>query len=129
MKKKQKSPGERATTILIVEDDNDLRKTIVKALRQEGYRVYGAANAGEAIECVQQREVNIIFMDICLPDRNGLKTYQVIKKIQPTAKMVMMTGFFVPDLVEAALTEGACGVLYKPFNMDDILKMIGKIMD
>ena len=128
-KKSKKPPnkGRRQVTILIVEDDRDLRESLATSLRDEGYHAISAQDADEAIASVKAHKVNIVFMDICLPDRNGVEAYKAINKIQPTAKTVMMTGFFVQDLVNAAISAGACDILYKPFSMDDILNMIKKI--
>jgi len=125
--KKQIKDGTSQITILIVEDDQDLRESLATALRDEGYHVISAQDADEAIASVKAHKVNIVFMDICLPDMNGVKVYKAIKKIQSAATTVMMTGFFVQDLVDAAIGAGAYDVLYKPFTMDDILKMIKKI--
>ncbi|MBU0716115.1 MAG: response regulator [Verrucomicrobia bacterium] len=125
--KKSIKDGANQIAILIVEDDQDLRESLATALRDEGYHVIWAQDADEAIVSVKAHKVNIVFMDICLPDMNGVEVYKAIKKIQPTATTVMMTGFFVQDLVNAAISAGAYDILYKPFTMDDILKMIKKI--
>ena len=127
LKKPLKKAGKRQITILIVEDDQDLRESLAAALRDEGHHVIWAQDADAAIASVKAHKVNIVFMDICLPDMNGVKVYKAIKKIQPTAITVMMTGFFVQDLVDEAIGAGAYDILYKPFTMDDILKMIKKI--
>jgi len=128
--KKLKKPikdGTNQIAILIVEDDQDLRESLATALRDEGYHAIAAQDADEAIASVKAHKVNIVFMDICLPDMNGVEVYKAIKKIRPTATTVMMTGFFVQDLVNAAISAGAYDILYKPFTMDDILKVIKKI--
>ena len=128
--KKSEKPLEesrRQIIILIVEDDRDLRESLATALRDEGYHAIAAQDADEAIASVKAHKVNIIFMDICLPGMNGVEVYKAIKKIQPTATTVMMTGFFVQDLVNAAISAGAYDIIYKPFTMDDILKVIRKI--
>ena len=128
--KKSKKPlkkDKRPITILIVEDDDDLRESLAASLSDEGYHVLWAGDADEAIASVKAHKVNIVFMDICLPGMNGVEVYKAIKKMQPTVKTVMMTGFFVHDLVNAAISAGAYDVLYKPFAMDDILKVIKKI--
>jgi len=119
--------GKRQITILIVEDDQDLREALAAALCDEGYHAISAQDADEAIVSVKAHKVNIVFMDICLPDMNGVEVYKAIKKIQPSAITVMMTGFFVQDLVNEAISAGAYDILYKPFTMDDILKTIKKI--
>ena len=125
--KKTLKEGNRQITILIVEDDQDLREVLATSLRNEGYQVISAQDSDEAIASVKARKVNIVFMDICLPDMNGVKVYKAIKKIQPAVTTVMMTGFFVQDLVDEAISAGAYDILYKPFTMDDILKVIKKI--
>jgi len=125
--KKTSKAGKRQITILIVEDDQDLREALAASLRDEGYHAIWAQDADEAIASVKAHKVNIVFMDICLPDMNGVEVYKAIKKIQPSAITVMMTGFFVQDLVNEAISAGAYDILYKPFTMDDILKTIKKI--
>ena len=127
--KKSKKPlnAGKTATILIVEDDRDLREALATTLRDEGYQALSARDADEALASVKAHKVNIVFMDICLPGLNGVEVYKAIKKIQPTATTVMMTGFFVQDLVDAAISAGAYDILYKPFTMDDILKVIRKI--
>jgi len=125
--KKTSKAGKRQITIWIVEDDQDLREALAASLRDEGYHAIWAQDADEAIASVKAHKVNIVFMDICLPDMNGVEVYKAIKKIQPAATTVMMTGFFVQDLVDAAISAGAYDILYKPFTMDDILKVIKKI--
>jgi len=128
--KKSEKPLEesrRQIIILIVEDDRDLRESLATALRDEGYHAIAAQDADEAIASVKAHKVNIVFMDICLPGMNGVEVYKAIKKIQPAATTVMMTGFFVQDLVNAAISAGAYDIIYKPFTMDDILKVIRKI--
>ena len=119
--------GKGQIAILIVEDDQDLREALATSLGDEGYQVISAQDADEAIASVKAHKVNIVFMDICLPDVNGVEVYKAIKKIQPAVTTVMMTGFFVQDLVDAAISAGAYAILYKPFTVDDILKMIKKI--
>jgi len=125
--KKPLKAGKLPSVILIVEDDQDLRDSLAVSLRDEGYRALSARDADEALASVKAHKVNIVFMDICLPDMNGVEVYKAIKKIRPTAITVMMTGFFVQDLVNEAISAGAYAILYKPFTMDDVLKVIRKI--
>ena len=125
--KKSLKKYKRKITMLIVEDDDDLRESLATALRDEGYHAISARDADEAIANAKAHKVNIVFMDICLPDMNGVEVYKAIKKMRPTSTTVMMTGYFVQDLVDAAISAGAYDILYKPFTVDDILKMIKKI--
>ena len=119
--------GERQVKILIVDDNEDLREALSTVLRDEGYNVIPAQDGFEAIARVKEDGFAIIFMDVLLPKMNGVEAYKAIKKIDPTAVTVMMTGFSVPALVQEAMKEGAYAILYKPFPVDEMLNMIKKI--
>jgi len=94
-----------------------LREALCTVLRDEGYNVILA-----------QDGFAIIFMDVLLPKMNGVEALKAIKKINPTAVTVMMTGYSVPHLVDEAISEGAYDdILYKPFAVDEILNLIKKI--
>jgi len=109
--------GQKRVKILVVEDNKDLREALCTVLRDEGYNVILA-----------QDGFAIIFMDVLLPKMNGVEALKAIKKINPTAVTVMMTGYSVPHLVDEAISEGAYDdILYKPFAVDEILNLIKKI--
>jgi len=115
--------------ILIVDDEEDMCKTLSKILRDEGYDVVYALDAHKAIAKVKKGEIGAIFMDIILPDMNGVEVYKAIKKISPRTAVVMMTGYLNEEsLVKLAFKEGAYDCLYKPFGMEELLKVVKKIM-
>ena len=119
--------GEQQVKILIVEDNKDLLETISETLKDEGYNVISALDGYEAIERVKEGGVKIIIMDLKLPRMDGMETYRAIKKIEPTAVTVMMTGYAASDMANEAISEGAYGILQKPFETDELLNMIKKI--
>ena len=112
------------TNVLIVDDDNGIRFTLEGIIEDEGYPVRGAADGYKAIELVKETAFHWVFMDIRMPGMNGVETYLEIKKIRPEAKVVMMTGFSVEDLVKKALEEGVYAVLYKPLPVEQVLSLI-----
>jgi len=115
--------------ILIVEDEEDMCETLSKILRDQGYNVVSAKDAREAIAKVKEGGLGLIFMDIVLPDMNGVEAYKVIKKINPETTTVMITGYLSEHLlVKEAMREGAYSCLYKPFGMEEFLKVVKKIM-
>lgn len=116
--------------ILIVDDERDMCETLSKILRDEGYEVVSAQDSHEAIAKVREGGIAVIFMDIVLPDMNGVEAYKAIKKISPKTEVVMMTGYLNEDfLVKQAISEGANCCLYKPFGMDEFLKVVKKITE
>jgi len=115
--------------ILIVDDEEDMCETLSMILRDEGYNVVSANDADKAITKVREGRIGAIFMDIVLPDMNGVEAYKVIKKINPEIAVVMMTGYLDKDfLVAQAFKERVYCCLYKPFRMQEFLKVVKKIM-
>lgn len=111
-------------SVLIVDDDAGLCKTMSLVLRRKGYAVTTAKDGPEALGMVRDRAFDIIFLDIKMPVMDGVETYRRIKKIRPETVVVMMTAYAVEDLVQDALREGAYSVMYKPLDMDKVVTLI-----
>ena len=95
-------------------------------LEDKGYAVATAQSGSEAIAKVKETPFDIIFMDIKMPDMDGVETYNRIKKIRPEAVVVMMTAYAVEDLIQEALKKGANGVMYKPLDIKKVVALIEK---
>ncbi|MBM3133758.1 MAG: response regulator [Chloroflexi bacterium] len=115
--------GEQAS-ILIVDDNVSLCKTMSFALGRKGYAVTTAKDGPEALERVQESPFDMIFMDIKMPLMDGVETYRRIKQIRPEAVVMMMTAYAVEDLVQQALEEGAYGIVYKPLDIEKAVALI-----
>jgi len=113
--------------ILVVDDEFGDRETLKMILEDKGYRVATARDGAEAIEMVKSRHYNIIFLDVRLPDMNGVETYEQVRKIDPRATVIMMTGYTEEDLVKRAITQGAYTCIYKPFNMERVIALVEDI--
>ena len=112
------------TNILVVDDLKGMRVTLGRILEDEGHNVVLAENGYQAIEAAKQTSFDLIFMDIKMPGINGVQTFREVKKINPQAAVIMMTAYSVEDLVREALEEGAYAVVYKPFDIEDIVNII-----
>ncbi len=112
----------------MVDDDAGMRITLEGIIEDEGYDVVGAKNGYEAVKLVEESCFDLIFMDIKMPGINGVETYREIKKASPQSVVVMMTGFSVEELVKEALQEGAYGVIYKPYSMEQIIDIMQSVL-
>jgi two-component system response regulator (stage 0 sporulation protein F) len=113
--------------ILIVDDQIEMTETLKDILEDEGYQTIVAHNGNQALNIINEDKVKIILMDVKLPDINGVEVFIEIKKIAPDIKVIMMTAFSVENLLRKAMHEGACGVIYKPINIKELIKLVKQI--
>ena len=110
--------------ILIVDDDMGICETLSDIMEIKGYDTAIALDGYEAIRKVKEGAFDVILMDIKMPGINGVETFKEIKKVRPEIAVVMMTAYAVEDLIGEALREGAYGVLYKPFDMEQMIGLL-----
>ena len=110
--------------ILVVDDQRGIRMTLSAIMEHQGYDVTEVEDGYQAIEAVTNTAFDLVFLDIKMPGINGVQSFREIKKISPESTVVMMTGFSVEDLVREALDEGACTVIYKPFQVEKVLSLV-----
>lgn len=120
---------EVSTRVLVVEDDRDFAESLVIALGTRNCQVEIAYTGEDAIRIFHDRAFDIVFMDIKLPGKNGVQSLAEILDFAPQARIVMMTGFSEPSLLEQARRAGALDVLRKPFRMRDLLGFIDRLQD
>ena len=115
---------EEKSSILIVDDNVSLCKTMSLVLERKGYAVTTAGDGSEAIKRVKKSPFDMVFLDIKMPLMDGVETYKRIKKVRSEVVVVMMTAYAVEDLVQAALQEGAYGIIYKPLDIEKVVALI-----
>jgi len=113
--------------ILIIDDDRDHAESIVDILAMRGNEVEAAYSGEAGIEVFRDHDFDIVFMDVKLPGMNGVETFFAFKKIRPNAKVMMMTGYSVEQLLSQAIENGALGVLRKPFVITDLLQALDQV--
>ena len=110
--------------ILVVDDEQNLTLLLESILESKGYEVETANSGLEAIEKAQKKTFDICLLDIRMPGMNGVEVFLKIKEISPLTRVIMMTAYAVEDLIEIALNEGAYTCVHKPFDIDDILRLV-----
>ena len=115
--------GERAR-ILVVDDDESVRKVLATTLEEEGYAVDTAKNGREAIKKSKVKFYNLALIDIRLTDIEGTKLLTKVKDTMPKMRKIIITGY--PSLQNAieAVNRGADAYVLKPFDMDKVLETI-----
>lgn len=115
--------GEK-TRVLIVDDDVHFASGLSDILNEMGYDAITINSGEDTLGKVKEMSFDVILMDIKMPVMNGVETYKRIKKISPQTVVIMMTAYSVEDLIKDALKEGAYGVVYKPLDIEKVVKMI-----
>ncbi len=115
--------------VAIVDDDPNIGETMKSILEKKGYSVSTCLTGEEAIALARDRRQDIFCIDMKLPVLNGLETYLEIKEINPKAVVIMVTAYRqeADELVKQAIENGAYTCLYKPLDMDEVIKIIGEI--
>ncbi len=103
------------------------RQALKAVLEERGYRVVTAETGAEAIARVREKHFNIIFLDIRLPDVDGTQIFEQVKTIDPEVAVIMMTGYSEEELVRRAISRGAYTCIYKPFDIERVLTLVGEI--
>ena len=114
----------RTENILVVDDDDNLRESIVTILECEGYILDAAKNGLEAEHKIKNNNYNLILIDIKLPDISGVELLKRANKYTPRTKKIMLTGYPDTETAIKSVNEKANGYLVKPFNSDDLIKII-----
>ena len=115
------------TLILVVDDYFADRETLKAILEARGYRVVTAETGAETLTRVKEKHFDIIFLDIRLPDIDGTRIFEQVKTIDPEVAVIMMTGYSEEEVVRRAIFQGAYTCIYKPFNVEKIMTVVGEI--
>ncbi|MDD5729617.1 MAG: response regulator [Candidatus Omnitrophica bacterium] len=110
--------------ILVVDDEKVVRDFLLKLLSMEAEEVKTVENGFQAIEAVKGNKFDFIFLDIRMPEIDGVELLGELKKISPDTKYVMMTGYAVDDLIEKAKQIGIYASIRKPFDINQILSFV-----
>ncbi len=110
--------------LLVVEDDNSVRQTIVDILELEGYQVDAVGSTFEALARLDQSAYPIVLSDIYLDERTGLDVLESARRANPDCAVILMTGRGTMETVMAATQGGAFDYIAKPFDNDRLVATI-----
>jgi two-component system response regulator AtoC len=116
-------------TILLVDDEELIRKSLCKALSKQGYEVFAVDNGKEALRQYEDICPDLVLLDIILPDMNGFEILKEIKKIDKEALIVMITGDSGIKGAVEAVKLGAYDYVGKPINLEELKFTINKAFE
>jgi nitrogen regulation protein NR(I) len=117
------------TNILIIDDDDSLRKSFEKLLNEEGYTVFSAPSGELGLKKVRENPPDVVVLDMKLPGMNGLEVYKKINEFDPKLPVIIMTAFGTTETAIEATKLGAFDYILKPFDVPDMLTTISQAME
>ena len=110
-----------AHTILVIDDEKDIRISLTGILEDEGYNIITAATGAEGIECAQDELPDLILLDIWMPGMDGLETLERLKTLFPRVTVIMISGHGTIETAVRATKLGAFDFIEKPLSLEKIL--------
>jgi two-component system response regulator FlrC len=120
----EKSPFQ----VLVVDDESLIRWSLTEVLADSGYLVDEAGDGAAAVGLLSHgKRFDVVLLDYRLPDSNDLELLETIRRMSPASRVIMMTAFGTPEMVDGALKLGAERVVPKPFDVHDMARLVGEI--
>jgi DNA-binding NtrC family response regulator len=114
--------------VLVVDDESVIREGLTRILEGGGFAVETAKNGHAAIELLQQKEFDLIITDLKMPGMNGFEVLNAVKVLQPTAPVIMITGYATVETAVEAMKNGAADYLVKPFTPEQIIEKVQRAL-
>ncbi|HEY8832346.1 MAG TPA: PAS domain S-box protein [Gemmatimonadaceae bacterium] len=126
-----KSTSRGSETILLVEDEEAVRRLACRILERQGYRVIPAQHGRDAMEIATQEagQIHLVLTDVVMPGMNGRGLVERLAGIRPTIKSLYMSGYTDDDIIRRGFIEPSKSFLQKPFTSEALLQTVRKVLD
>jgi two-component system, cell cycle sensor histidine kinase and response regulator CckA len=117
-------------TILVVDDDNMVRRAVSTTLRSLGYRTFEAASGREALELYRQHHaiIRAVVLDVIMPGMGGGATYRAMREVDPDVAVLLMSGYTMNEDVQSLLQHGAGGFVMKPYSVEVLARSLAEVI-
>ena len=110
--------------VLVVDDKKIIGDFFDFTLGYYGHEITVVHDPKEAAKAAQEHSFDIAFLDIMMPEKNGVDVLKEIKSVLPKLPIVMMSGYSLQEMKDKAMELGACGCLKKPFELNDVRQVM-----
>ena len=116
-------------SILLIDDNDQIRALLRRVLEEAGYYVMDAANGREGLQQFRHNPVALVITDLLMPDSDGLEVTMTLRRESPHVKIIALTGSSgEPNLLEVAKLLGAHRTMKKPIEMAELLKAVQQVL-
>ncbi|NPV01707.1 MAG: response regulator [Brevinematales bacterium] len=118
-------------TAITIDDSMMMRKLLIQILRGEGFEMVAEADSGRSgleIYTSLEKKPDFVFLDVEMPEMNGIETMAELKKVNPQVKVIMVTSVTDERAVRALVELGIGGYVVKPFKREDLLLRVARIL-
>jgi DNA-binding response OmpR family regulator/signal transduction histidine kinase len=118
-------------TVLVIDDEEAIRRMLIKTLSYVGYDVLEASSGKEGIQLYQENieKVSVVILDVIMPEMDGVKVYKELKKIHPDVAVLISTGYASNKQTIALKEMGVEGFLKKPYKQSELVKAVHNILN
>ena len=119
-----------AATVLVIDDEPQIRDLLSSILEMEGYTVLVAADGRQGVELYRRQPADVVMTDMIMPEQEGIETIRELLRLNPEVKVVAMSGGgrLEPDTyLELAKRMGAAHTLTKPFSIQDVVETVKQL--
>jgi response regulator RpfG family c-di-GMP phosphodiesterase len=121
--------AEELAGILIVDDEESVRRLLNRRLTDEGYQCHEASNARQALDALRRKNIGLVMLDIKMPEKSGIELLPEIKSGYPDISVIMITATADMRTAIQCLKQGAYDYLMKPFELDEITISAARALD
>ena len=116
--------------VLVVDDEQDFLETLVNRLKKRSIDAIGVMSGEEALEEIKKKPFDVVILDIKMPGgMDGIEALREIKKIQPLAEVILLTGHASVETSIEGMKLGAFDYLLKPVKLEELLKKIAEALE
>jgi two-component system OmpR family response regulator len=112
--------------VLIVDDEDDFRETIVKRLNARKIQAEGAPSGVRALEIIKDKDFDVMVLDVKMPEMDGIETLRHVKKMKPEIEVIMLTGHASVEFGLKGMQLGAFDYVMKPAPLNELLDTISQ---
>jgi two-component system response regulator AtoC len=121
--------ADASRSVLVVDDEAEIRSLLTDLLEEAGYKVTVAGDAATALAAIGKKLPDLVMMDVKLPDKDGLALLKQLKREHPDLEVIVMTAFGGSSTAIKAMEHGAYDYVTKPFEIDDLLATLKRVFE